>query len=136
MLDMNDQEKSVLLAKAMTDTDGIPFFMLDLKESLLLAGAVQVPLAEIETYVYNLYDPANMALAWKCLNWAIERDDSVSFRTWGGETKRESFGFTLNQYLGHMVLGALPPADAQRLWLNKILELAIEAGLIEVQDAT
>ena len=129
MLDMNDQEKSVLLAKAMTDTDGIPFFMLDLKESLLLAGAVQDPLAEIETYVYNLYDPANMALAWRVLNWAMDENGVWQLALAVGD-------FALEATLYDNPLWNLPPSDAQRLWLDKILSLAIEAGLIEVQDAT
>ena len=62
----------------------------------------------------NLYEvddddnPIHMPLAWRVLNWA--------------ETM-----FPPDYMLAH----GLPPADAQRLWLDKILELAIEAGIIE-----
>ena len=71
--------------------------------------------------VPNLYDPANMALAWRALNWA-EAQDNVSFdfriyKLFSGGSSRVFIG--------------LPPKEAQSLWLDKILELAHEAGLLE-----
>ena len=96
MTDMNDQEKSVLLAKAMGWTIEAPEY-------------------------FDLYRPKDMALAWRVLNWA-----AVTM-------PQESYYLVPLQGI---VLDTekLPPPDAQRLWLDKILKLAIEAGLIEVQD--
>ena len=72
----------------------------------------------------NLYDPANMALAWRVLNWAI-----VS--PWNNVI---GYTFTGNVAILRMFEDAkmikLSPADAQRAWLDKVLSLAIEAGLI------
>jgi len=121
---MNDQEKSVMLAKAMTDvgwnwsTDGIPIFMLDLKESRLLGGIVQSPLAEIEMYVFDLYDPANMSLAKRAIQWGV--NDVPGFSAW--------LLFLNRAYL------ILLDDDGFRQALDKLLKLAIESGLVEAQD--
>lgn len=65
----------------------------------------------------DLYKPEHMALAWGVLNWAyrenLERFDEL-IRT------------DLLWYLYES-----PAEEAQRLWLDKVLELAIEAGLVE-----
>ena len=71
--------------------------------------------------VLDLYDPANMALAWRVLNWAIETDLRIV-------EYDKSAPIAWEIYKGAQVF-TLPPADAQRAWLDKILELAIEAGL-------
>jgi hypothetical protein len=77
----------------------------------------------------NLYDPENMALAWRVLNWAAKKfhyGDSYSA------------GYRIDDWImdepivkgdGAYNIWDLPPAEAQRAWLDKILELAIEAGL-------
>lgn len=107
MADMKDQEKSVLLVKAMgygweihEDHNGC--FMLDSEDVLLGEG--------------NLYDPANMALAWRAKRWMHEEDDRCMVTT-----------FT-DWYRRHAVrLSRMDDADAQRIWLDKIHELIIEA---------
>ena len=104
MADMKDQEKSVLLVKAMgygweihEDHNGC--FMLDSEDVLLGEG--------------DLYDPANMALAWRVLNWATEyeRKNNEEMVLWWLDA----------------LLCNFPPADAQRLWLDKVLDLIAEA---------
>ncbi len=65
----------------------------------------------------TLYNPANMALAWRVLNWAFANFVDI----WLEETFR---AWVPNP------LYTLPPADAQRAWLDKILTLAIEAGML------
>jgi len=115
---MNDQEKSVMLAKAMGwKVTALPVGHDDL--------FIIVP-NEYDRNIRSFYSPANMALAWRVLNWAETQKHyypapysglmvDVLYRSfWTDETFFE-----------------LPPADAQRLWLDKILELAIEAGLVE-----
>ena len=71
--------------------------------------------------VNNLYDPANMPKAWHALNWA----NKTKF---GGETTLDQWSWWHN-FVADMRL--LPPAAAQRAWLDKILSLAIQAGMVQ-----
>ena len=93
---MNDEEKSVLLAKA--------------------AGIIEDR---------NLYYPANMALAWLVHLWALDNLDAL------GSWKYLSWWDNM------AILGE---ADAQRLWLDKVLGLIIESTidnmLVEIGDAS
>ena len=134
---MNDQEKSILLAKAMEWDVGL------MDETIFPTGediSVFIDTGDGE----SLYDPANMALAWRVLNWAQQQECFDAGR-------HDLTGFTFNltlidSWIGRMIgqknmgrldspsLFDLPPADAQRLWLDKILFLVIEAGLVEVRD--
>jgi hypothetical protein len=59
-----------------------------------------------------------MALAWRVLNWAHE---TALCRDYA-----DGVGKILHFWSS--------PAGAQRAWLDKILELALEAGLAEVGD--
>lgn len=74
----------------------------------------------------NLYDPTNMALAWRVLNWwrDINRQKIPHDDTW-------------MQWLGWLLQNSLWMFDydkAQAAWLDKILSLAIEAGIVEVEN--
>ena len=77
----------------------------------------------------NLYKPEFMFLTWAVLNWAVI-NLGVSSNTTG-------IAWTTNFHewvLSHMAgLALKPPLEAQAMWLDKILELAIETEL--VQDA-
>lgn len=138
--EINDtQVKSVLLAKAMGwETGQILWNRVD-----MFADGYEPEYREIIYYresnntsreVHDLYDPANMALAWQVLNWASDNESMGQYHAWWGDVVKEPMWFIVNQYLGSMVLGKLPPADVQRLWLDKILELAVETGIVEVDD--
>lgn len=74
--------------------------------------------------VKNLYDPANMALAWRVLNWWYDY-----IATTDNEAVDPEDGFFDVGKLMHGVW-AQPPADAQRAWLDKILTLAMAAGMV------
>ena len=119
----DDQEKSVALAKAM-GWDIKPHgrntlnMVWDIFDDF---GSVGIMLGKS----WNLYDPANMALAWRVLNWA---NKSVPFNS-GDDIWRQWEGW----WDGLDIKGEYP-ADAQRLWLDKILELAIEAGIVEMSE--
>ena len=65
----------------------------------------------------NLYDPANMALAWRVLNWAILEQTAqlAHIATW----------LAIGGFM------SMPPEIAQRIWIDKVFELAIEAGMID-----
>jgi len=70
-------------------------------------------------FISNLYDPANMQFAWRVLNWAQQHFD---------RTQRRDLTYTVMRI-------TLPPAQAQAAWLDKVLQLAIEAGLV-TEDGT
>jgi len=114
--EMSDREKSVMLAKAMGWAVGkfsghTPLFGLPSDYGV---GVID--------WYDDFYDPANMALAWRVLNWATTRMKTP-----------ELYKF-LHWHIHSLAM--IGPADAQRLWLDKVLELAIEAGLVEVDDAS
>jgi hypothetical protein len=108
--EMSDQDKSVML----TELTGWGYA----KTTFSLVGEMAG-----EGYM-NLYRPGNMALAWLVLNWAEKTaQDNIEakfYQLWMAFMPEELF--------------ELPPADAQRLWLDKVLALAIEAGLVAPQE--
>jgi hypothetical protein len=118
--EMTEQEKSVLLARAMGWDIG-------------KHGCIFPPNEDISNYIdtgdnESLYDPANMALAWRVLNWALNYWFEI------GEAEGLDIKFDVrDEYIEIMnaVQEHEPPADAQCLWLDKILELTIEAEIID-----
>jgi len=110
---LSDEQKSVMLAKAMG------WQVVEHNKRRCTIGHIGERIGVID-YPFNLYAPANFALAWKVLNWATE---------YGRKNNEEMVLWWMD-----VLLCNYPPADAQRLWLDKILELAIEAGLVEVDD--
>jgi hypothetical protein len=85
-----------------------------------LGGGVEKKQVELtSSNLPNLFDPAKMALAWRVLNWAEDYAHDTSTKLhlgWMGFLPESLF--------------QMKPADAQRAWLDKILELAIEAGMV------
>lgn len=80
MIDLTEQEKSVMLAglcgwkhehlpPKVGDVLGLNVAT-DERGNVLHEGRFSFPLAYPQ--IPNLYDPANMALAWRALNWALE----------------------------------------------------------------
>ena len=116
--EMNDEEKSVLLAKAM----GNPI-------SFAMPGNSDDTTAEYP-FNLNLYDAANMALAWRVLNWANEQH--------APDPQEEYIADEVQEYMRFFGawLSILPPDEAQRNILDKILSLAIEAGLVKLDKET
>ena len=121
---MDDQEKSVMLAKAI----GWYVTVYDKRCAISSLGER----LGVYDYPLNLYDPANMALAWRVLNWASELDTEIDDYSYPYVIS-EAADCLFERELEDVKMWCLPPADAQRLWLDKILELAIEAGLAEVK---
>ena len=122
---MNKQEKSVLLAEMMGwNVSGKIIDQFDKWFVIVQEQGDDWELSENVEHPFNLYDPANMALAWRVLNWAwgIPDDDpalvNLELHDW-------------HEQIAWTVTYDSSPADAQRLWLDRILELAIEAGVIE-----
>lgn len=117
---MTDEQKSVMLAKLVgwevSERHGV--------ESVHYIDAVFVSTDKFTARLTGpdfLYADKWMALAWRVLNWAADRLP--------GETgQRQSFFKMLNG--SGSALWWLSPEQAQRLWLDKILSLAIEAGMV------
>ena len=115
--EMSDREKSVMLAKAMGWAVGkfsghTPLFGLPSDYGV---GVID--------WYDDFYDPANMALAWRVHLWAI-----------GGNDIWQEYNHFCKENLTHnsMIAPFWCFPDAQRLWLDKVLELLIEAGLVEL----
>ena len=113
---LSEQEKSVMLARAMgwefvESPDGRRRFCdPDLTEG---RGGL--------FFQDNLYDPTNMALAWRVLNW-VDTWDQKKYRT----QYTQFWGWWDNEELWQ-----IESKFAQAKWLDKILSLAIEAGIVE-----
>lgn len=76
----------------------------------------------IEGQVINFYAEANMAEAWRVLNWAMAVNGPIQK--------------VMTIYDPAMpMLPQMPPAKAQAAWLDKILSMAIEANLITLEQA-
>ncbi len=125
---MSDQEKSVMLAKAMgwgVNREGDHgSYDLWIEDILILQRVEYAKIGMLDSVLLNkhmpsLYAPANMALAWKVAQWGHTLPE---YTQWMLEPNRLGTWFNFTR---------MPPAEAQRLWLDKILELAIEAGMIE-----
>ena len=125
--ELTDQEKSALLARAMGFKTQPSY-----QGSKVLS--FQFPGSEVGHT--NLYLVANMALAWRVLNWAsnqLKKETAIPGHityTWAGRL-HSFWGASYWVDAGKLFLYSMEPADAQRLWLDKILELAIKDGLIE-----
>ena len=76
----------------------------------------------------DLYRPGYMTLAWKCIEWVTTPPKTLEM---AGAALNARFAYWWDA--NH--LWAETAADAQRLWLDKILSLAIEAGLVEKEPA-
>ena len=106
--ELSDQEKTVMLARLCG---------WDIKSD---GGRTWVTCQDEAYSTTNLYQPIFMLLAWRVLNWAIENLPKFM------RTIEENF----------LCIGVLPyfgitPENAQRAWLDRILSLAIEAGMVE-----
>jgi len=73
---------------------------------------------------FDLYAPVNMALAWRCIEWVTSPPKTLQMSEAALNTK---FGYW---WQGN-AMWAETAADAQRAWLDKIMTLAIEAGMVE-----
>jgi hypothetical protein len=111
--EMTDQEKSVMLARLM----GWPVQ----EDGWIYPDNYTVSLRDL--YAIDQYgNPKRFALAWRVLNWfkgleAGSLPEKPFFYSWG--KFEESMKLNLNA------------ADSLHLWLDTVLETAIEAGLVE-----
>ena len=100
---MSTKEKTIALAKLL-DWDLVPF---------------------TGTFYHDLYYPPNIELAWQVLNWA---DEDL-----GGSENRSVFNrWFISNGEDAPVWPAVSASEFIRLNLDKILSLAVEAGMVEV----
>lgn len=81
-----------------------------------LGGWVAVRFYDYGDFV-NLYHPQNMCIAWKVLNYA--------------HGKTVGYFNDMPLVIGRLADETMIPYEAQRAWLDKILELANEAGMLD-----
>ena len=117
--DMNDQEKSVIIAKAMGWVEH------EHGEAPIYEARWQSPDKPGSWWLSppNLYNPINMALAWRVHLWMLEQELGKRESPYAVSPKPYTRWWNLGSPWGY--------AAAQRLWLDKILELAIGAVIVE-----
>ena len=111
MNDMTDQEKSVLLAKAM-GADWKYFHNDEIDEWLILDSE------NVVIGYGNLYDPANMALAWRVLNWAHKQFPGHGINP------------ITKMYQGFHEAVFLPADKVIEVWLDETINILVEAEII------
>lgn len=127
--ELNEQEKSAMLAKVCKWKIS---YIGNHNEKLLVSTGAGV--AGFDDYQDgNLYDPANMALAWRVLNFVYYCGiDSLLYTVDENEARGDFAQAWLDYWDGDLPhIYELSPQAAQTAWLDKILELAIEAGMVE-----
>lgn len=131
---MNDNEKSVMLAKlcGWIRPAGDCY-----KPGLWIIEVPSLPMWSIAHFWktepldlpdFDFYHPANMELAWRVLDWGLKVKPTDPT---GSIHEPSRFHNKLRAWMP-MYLWGNP--KAQRLWLDKILSLAIEAGMVEVGE--
>ena len=140
---LTDLEKSVMLAKLNPD-----WYVVSKPDYARVCTAARVgPCLFMLTALHNFFtvedgNPHLMPWAWRVLNYTLEHlgGVAVSFENWLDEQTHQTVQRgVLSQRTRYgpryWFVFAMPPAEAQRIWLDKILTLAIEAGMIELPDA-
>jgi len=117
--EMNDGQKSLLLARLMgwKITTGVNLSWVDDEEDKQVFRVDNHGGLELR----GLYVPEAFVHAWKVLNWV--HSDKLERMYW---LRHEFFG-----QVELVRLSELPMEQAQRVLLDKILELALEFGFVE-----
>ena len=150
---MNDHEKSVLLVKAagwfiehqesediqtgkvywtswISDENGTPIKWPCGESTIEWISPFFKP--GWNAFKLDLYDLANMGLAWKILNWAWKKHDRMVIFVDEPDVPLAFWTWRIMNTLWQA--GNKEPEEALRDILDRIFSLSIEAGLIEVQD--
>lgn len=120
---MNDEEKSVLLAKLCGwirpagDEYLEGLWIIETPHPMWTICYWREEPTELPGL--NFYDSKYMSIAWEIMNWAL-----TNFNI-------PNHFFQLREIANGMNIFTLSPFQAQCTWLDKILELAIEAKMIQ-----
>lgn len=150
--EMSDQEKSVVLARLCGwRVEHLPenktesswsrgfYFIADEKGNRIKhpvihergSALTSVPYdhpIELEHFkLFDLYDPANMALAWRVVSWLCKPSVAIvpNHDDW-----RFYAGLKFRVWFTKYDIEYITDDTPQRAWLDKILELAIAAGMV------
>ena len=121
-----EREKSLILAKAMGwefESDCPRGFIPTLMDSEFQPVELPCPDEDYGQGYPDLYHPRNMALAWRGLGWwssVVDIGDDDIYFQWRGWVD----SVLVDDFLGK--------SEAQAAWLDKVLELAIAAGLVTI----
>lgn len=121
--DFTKQEKSLLFARVMeweTKT-----------HEVVVGGWLFRPDAS-HRWVSNLYDPANMHLAWRVLNWGYTQHDRMIVVVDGPDVPLAYWGWRINNLLWSAA--RMKANKAARHILDGIFDLAIKAGQLKLQE--
>ena len=114
---LSTEQKDIMLANLL----GLTW---DYSQNLSSASNIWIHDAAAGISISSFYDPSCMQYAWRVLNWANERELSDIPATWGDYILDNTCPEALELF-------SMPPAEAQAAWLDKILELATEAGMVD-----
>lgn len=123
-IEMSDHQKTVQIINLMPDWS-IWGMGEDGDDIVLQIGGKETAVLRAPDY---LFAEKWMFLAWRVLNWAMEQKFAIN--------ESCTFDQELWDFLSDVGLDEkegiyeFPPAAAQRAWLDKVLELAIEAGKV------
>ena len=131
--EMSDAEKSVVLARLcgwIKPADIYGVWVISVPHSKVWGG-IQWRVNPTELPNFNLYSTRMMPTAWCVLNWAQSSENGINL---GFSGKRRDYDERLDcpvsWFFENSGIETMPPADAQRAWLDKVLQLAIEAGMV------
>lgn len=139
----SDWQKTLLLAGLIEEwevvgcrfDDDSPVLWYDICDDVNLLMRVFLSEDDVGENHSTLYEPDNMHLAWRLAGWAWGCNHLVPYKTLidGRWTKferpfRNMFFFWWTYHDG--LIGE-QAARAQRLWLDKVLELAVAAGMVD-----
>lgn len=123
---LTEQEKSVMLARARDPEEELISNEPGDRIMAITYALIGAKDEALNVYFPNLYDPDNMALAWRIAKWSATVKDTDPP---GSYHVRDRFHNRFREWWKKTI----GPGDesAQAAWLDKVLELAIEAGLVE-----
>lgn len=131
---MDPHEKSVLLAAAMG------WEVVNVKPQAGF-GVLIVPPEELNlgVYIYDLYTRENMHIAWEAVEWvAMNIDITAPTSLVGNPHLPKPEELPISTYFSywweHSHLWAAGGKLAQEAWLNKVLELMVAAGVVELGE--
>lgn len=131
---MNDREKTMLLAQA-----GAFGPVTIVADAIYLDDVLWRLLGRLGPIVDDVYLPEDFALAWKVLRWAAEvgrvAEDLILNRNVDREAFKETFSgqIAYDSFLRNPLIFMAELPDAQRIWLDHIVELIQRTGNDERQ---
>lgn len=121
------KQKSLLLENLMSlrTIYGYEGYCLVYQQGKLIGGSIAYWLNEGDVHL-DLYDEHNMALAWRAVTYMgreANKEIKEAFDAWWQEQWQEK-----------QLQRVTTPAEAQRMWLDKVLELALDRNVVKAES--